>query len=92
MSKNYSTKDRRGLVWVNEVGALRALAHYQNIPMYVSEIARSVTQDPGASRAQGERVNQARNKGSLLAPHEKKDLGRGVHENAEEGQENPRYH
>ncbi len=41
MNEKYSTKDRRGLVWLNEIGVLRALAHNKNIPMYVGKIASS---------------------------------------------------
>lgn len=39
MNEPYSTRDRRGLVWLNEIGVLRALAHNMNEPMYVGQIA-----------------------------------------------------
>jgi hypothetical protein len=39
MFDQYSAKDRRGYVWHNEVGVLRALARNANEPMYVGQIA-----------------------------------------------------
>lgn len=39
MIEKFSSSDRRGLVWLNEIGVLRALAHNMNKPMYVGQIA-----------------------------------------------------
>ena len=44
MNEKYSTKDRRGLVWLNEIGVLRVLAYNKNAPLYAGKIA-SVSPD-----------------------------------------------
>jgi hypothetical protein len=50
MHEKYPTKDRRGLVWLNEIGVLRVLAYNKNDPLYPGKIASIYPDIRGISR------------------------------------------